>query len=315
MSGLFAPLRLPSRIPSLVSLTSILVQIQPISSLITGQQPISNHHTSSPAHTQQNPAPGVWSKSRRAGDQPGNCPIRSGENLNRPISNQYMCGNSYSSMAACTGPALLPSAKHTATVIFLHGLGDQGHGWCSSFEEIKEPHIKYIFPNAPNNPVTLNLGMVMPSWFDIISLGAEGKEDKEGILKASANLLKMVAEEESHGIAPNRIVIGGFSQGGAVSLYSALTDDRPYAGVLALSTWMPLHQTFKTDGVSKKPMPLLQCHGTSDNILPFSLGQMTHNLLQTQVSSPEFHKYPGLGHSSCSEEMLLVRDFLKKVLP
>nr|XP_054772662.1 acyl-protein thioesterase 1-like [Lytechinus pictus] len=315
MSGLCASLvKLPSRIPSLVSFTSILVQIQPISSLLTNHQPIRNHHTSSPTYVQQNPASGACSgiNCRREEGQSGNRPIRSRRNLNHPIGNQYMCGNSYSSMAT---PIIAPSAKHTATVIFLHGLGDTGHGWCQGFEEIKEPHIKYIFPNAPNAKVTLNFGMVMPSWFDIYSLTADGQEDTEGIKKASKNLLSLVEEEEKQGITADRIIIGGFSQGGGVSLYTAITDHRPYAGLLALSTWMPLHNTFQKEGVNKRSLPIIQCHGTADAVLSFKLGEMTHKFLKTQVNDPCFHKLSGLGHSSSMEEMNLVRDFIQKTLP
>ncbi|KAL5017451.1 hypothetical protein ScPMuIL_007040 [Solemya velum] len=135
-------------------------------------------------------------------------------------------------------------AKHTATLIFLHGLGDTGHGWADSFRSLKLKNIRCVCPNAPYQPVTLNGGMKMPSWFDILGLKPESPEDEDGIKRASDTLKQLIAEEEKSGIPSNRIMVGGFSQGGAVALYTAFTLGKPLAGVVALSSWMPLYREF-----------------------------------------------------------------------
>ncbi|XP_072170233.1 acyl-protein thioesterase 1-like [Diadema setosum] len=306
MFSLSSPVtRLSLRLQSLVSLTSILVQ------------PISCLHSSKTHPPLPGPTYNCQTPSAAGGvtDKGGSCPVGPHGHSTGPISSRYMCGNSYSSMASSNSAAVIPSGAHTATVIFLHGLGDQGHGWKEFFEMIKQPHIKYIFPHASIMPVTLNAGMQMPSWFDIFSLGAGGKEDDAGIKKASDMVKTMIEEEEKGGISSDRIVIGGFSQGGAVALYTALTVDKALAGVVSLSGWMPLHKTFKTDGVVKKSLPVLQCHGTADMVVPFTLGQMTQVFLQSQLDNLEFKKFDGLGHSSSDQEMSKVSEFLQKALP
>uniref|UniRef100_T1L506 palmitoyl-protein hydrolase n=1 Tax=Tetranychus urticae TaxID=32264 RepID=T1L506_TETUR len=119
--------------------------------------------------------------------------------------------------------------NHTATIIFLHGLGDTGHGWAETFAAIKPSYCKLICPTAPAQPVTLNAGMIMPSWFDLMTLTHNGPEDAEGI----AN---------KHNIPAERILLGGFSQGGALSLHTGLRYSKPLAGILAFSCWLPLHK-------------------------------------------------------------------------
>lgn len=207
------------------------------------------------------------------------------------------------------------TAKHTASLIFLHGLGDTGHGWCAAFEEIKMPHVKAICPNAPKNPVTLNSGFRMPSWFDIKSLTFEGEQDEQGIKDAAANIRSVIEEEIKSGIPSDRIVLGGFSQGGALALYTALTMEKPLAGILALSSWLPLHNSFPEVIKGNKDTKILQCHGEIDPVVQFMLGKMSSNLLSSFCSNHEFKQYQGLGHSSNPQEMADVREWLKKVLP
>lgn len=207
------------------------------------------------------------------------------------------------------------SGKHTATVIFLHGLGDQGRSWADCFQALKQAHIKYIFPNAPTMPVTLNGGFRMPSWFDLHGLSPNSREDEEGIKSAAANIHELIKAEVNNGISRNRIVIGGFSQGGALSLYSAFGYNLPpIGGVLALSSWLPLHKTFdKLQG--NTDTPLLQCHGKEDMMVNFVFGQETHNMLKTFNSKAEFKGYNHMGHHSSEEEMADVKLFLDRVLP
>ncbi|XP_077991117.1 acyl-protein thioesterase 1-like isoform X2 [Glandiceps talaboti] len=222
-----------------------------------------------------------------------------------------MCGNIMSA------PVVIPAAsKHTATVIFLHGLGDTGHGWAAALAAIKSPYIKYICPTADPIPVTLNAGFRMPSWFDITSLSFNDEEDVEGITKATQNLQGMIEAEEKLGIPSNRIIIGGFSQGGAVALHSALTLSKPLAGIIGLSTWLPLHKQYP--GVLKpdnKDTPILQCHGSSDPMVQYKYGELTNTKLKEMNSKVIFKTYPGMAHGSCDAEMKDVEEFIRNCLP
>ncbi|XP_028402361.1 acyl-protein thioesterase 2-like isoform X2 [Dendronephthya gigantea] len=164
-------------------------------------------------------------------------------------------------------------------------------------------------------PVTLNGGLMMPSWFDLYSLTPTGKEDEAGIKKAADKLKGLIAEEEK--LVPcNRIIIGGFSQGGAVSMYTALTLDKQLGGLLCLSTWLPLHKTFPKALKWHSSTPVLQCHGEADPMVPFSFGKMSSDLIKSLGSSNnEFKTYPGLGHSSNEQEMSDIKEWISGVLP
>lgn len=139
------------------------------------------------------------------------------------------------------------AAKHTATVIFVHGLGDSGHGWKPVADMFKtEPslrHIKWILPHAPTIPITANMGMEMPGWFDIYSFGFKGVEDEDGMLQTVATLQTIINTEiEQSNISSDRIVLGGFSQGGAMSLLTGLTSkDHKLGGIVSLSGWLPMN--------------------------------------------------------------------------
>ena len=207
------------------------------------------------------------------------------------------------------------SAKHTASFIFLHGLGDTGAGWCEGFKTIKSDHIKYIFPNAPIQPVTINFNQKMPSWFDIISLDRSGGEDEAGILNASDTLRELIREEIASGIAADRIIVGGFSQGGAVATYTSLTSDTKLAGVLLLSTYLPLASKFPAALKLDKETPVYQCHGGADPVVSVRFGKLSHEILKGLLHHVEFKLYKDLGHSSSAEEMQGVEKWVTDKLP
>lgn len=208
-----------------------------------------------------------------------------------------------------------PTEAHSATVIFLHGLGDTGEGWSEAFRSIAAPSVRYVCPTAPTMPVTLNGGFAMPSWFDIFGLGAEAQQDEKGIKASSATLRKLIDEEITLGVSPARIFIGGFSQGGAVALHTALTDQRQFAGVLALSTWLPLHDKIAAAATENgRQTPILQCHGDSDPMVSLQVGQMTGAFLQKFSARYQMKIYPGLSHSSSPKELEDVRRFLNEQL-
>ncbi|XP_076685635.1 acyl-protein thioesterase 1 isoform X2 [Andrena cerasifolii] len=217
-------------------------------------------------------------------------------------------------MTTVSPVVIAATARHTATLIFFHGLGDTGHGWASLMGEVRAPHIKVICPTAPTMPVTLNAGFRMPSWFDLRSMDPSGPEDEEGIRRAADMVHSLIAEEVAAGISTKRIVLGGFSQGGALAMYSALTFPEPLAGVLVLSAWLPMHQKFPAVSRGNRNTSLLQCHGDCDPIVPYRWGQMTASFLKQFMSQTEFKTYRGMMHTSSDEEMRDMKKFIEKVL-
>jgi len=207
-----------------------------------------------------------------------------------------------------------PKANHSATVIFLHGLGDTGHGWSENMRELEMSHVKFICPTAAAIPVSLNHGLKMPAWFDIRGLGPGSAEDEEGIVKAAAALNHLVDKEIAAGIDPSRIVIGGFSQGGATALYAGLTSDKDIGGIVALSTWLPLHKFFPDRLKSNKSTPIFHAHGTSDSLIRFEWAKKTSELLKTFNSAHEFYEYSGVGHSCSDDEIRHLKQFLSRVI-
>nr|XP_030869778.1 acyl-protein thioesterase 1 isoform X5 [Gorilla gorilla gorilla] len=211
-----------------------------------------------------------------------------------------MCGNNMSTPL----PAIVPAArKATAAVIFLHGLGDTGHGWAEAFAGIRSSHIKYICPHA----------------FDIIGLSPDSQEDESGIKQAAENIKALIDQEVKNGIPSNRIILGGFSQGGALSLYTALTTQQKLAGVTALSCWLPLRASFPQGpvGGANRDISILQCHGDCDPLVPLMFGSLTVEKLKTLVNPANvtFKTYEGMMHSSCQQEMMDVKQFIDKLLP
>ncbi|KAI9295855.1 Phospholipase/carboxylesterase [Neoconidiobolus thromboides FSU 785] len=218
-------------------------------------------------------------------------------------------------------PSIIRQAtkSHTASVIFLHGLGDSGNGWAPVADQIKAqfPHIKFIFPNAPNQPVTLNGGMSMPSWYDITSLSdLEEHQDKAGMLASVQKVNKLIQNEIDIGINPNRIVIGGFSQGCVVSLLTALTSEYQFAGVVSFSGYLPIvKQVFNMATDSSKKAPILWCHGEQDEVVNYKYGLLSKEALTKNKYNVEFHSFPNMGHSACQEEIMILTQFLRRVVP
>lgn len=182
-------------------------------------------------------------------------------------------------------------------------MGDTGHGWASTIREIKPPHVKLVCPTAASMPVKLNMGLTMPSWFDLFSLSMDGPEDGEGIKRSSAYISSLIEEEKTkHNIPENRILIGGFSQGGALSLHTVLRHPKPLAGVIGLSCWLPLRSDYPgAFHECNKDVPALQCHGDEDPLVPTAWGAKTADILKPLLTKYTFKTYPGLSHSSCDE--------------
>jgi len=216
------------------------------------------------------------------------------------------------------------SGKHTATVIFSHGLGDSGHGWSFLADMLgpKIKHITWIFPNAPVQPVTVNMGMSMPSWYDIHELGANSSdnryEDEKGMLESSRSINAIISEQMGAGIDSKRILVGGFSQGSVIALLTGLTSERKLAGIVVLSGYVPLRAkmtAMRTDVALD--FPVFWGHGIADPVVPYAWGKESLEFLRDKlkVKSVTFKSYPGMGHSANDEELIHLAEFIKQVLP
>lgn len=208
-----------------------------------------------------------------------------------------------------------PSTSHTSTVIFLHGLGDTGHGWASAMSEIKPAHTKVILPTAPTIPVTINAGAKMPSWFDLHGLNPNTPEDEAGLNASTEKIHSIINEEIALGIPSNRIVLGGFSQGGGLALYAGLRMTKSLGGIVALSCWLPMFRNFPDPNLKCSPdVPIFMCHGDCDPVVPFKWGQASYKVIRSFMNKCEFHTYPGLMHSSNQSELNDIKGFLERIL-
>ncbi|TYZ61260.1 hypothetical protein PybrP1_004430 [[Pythium] brassicae (nom. inval.)] len=214
------------------------------------------------------------------------------------------------------GTITLSPEKPTATVVFMHGLGDTAHGWSDAMVSLSKhlPHVKFVLPTASNKPVTLNMGMPMPSWYDIKTLAKTENDENAGIEESRELVLGLIEKEVAAGIPHSRIVLGGFSQGAAMSYYTGYQMKTALAGVLILSGYIPKMQAFAVTPEAKA-VPALICHGDSDPVVRFQWGQMSMEKLQSAGVGLDFRVYSGMGHGSCMEELADIRGFLEKVLP
>ncbi|KZL83917.1 phospholipase carboxylesterase [Colletotrichum incanum] len=257
------------------------------------------------------------------------------------------------SSLARSAPLVFPAAgKHTATVIFAHGLGDTGHGWASAVQNWRRrqrlDEVKFVLPNAPEIPITCNWGMRMPGWFDIVSrntifdrrrhqassssspLTAPQKtldgtvealresEDERGIRASSEYFQSLVQAEVDAGIPAERIVLGGFSQGGAMAIFSGLTGKHRIGGIVGLSCWLLLSDKFAGFVPADKPnqeTPVWLGHGDADTLVRPELGALSAEALKKLGYKVSRTLYPGMPHAACPEELDDVEAFLLERLP
>ena len=210
------------------------------------------------------------------------------------------------------------SASPDAAVILLHGLGADGHDFEPLVAEMRLPPtagIRFVFPHAPSRPVTINGGIRMPAWFDILGLDRAAAADEPGTRESVAFLRGLVDAQVAAGIPRDRIVVAGFSQGGAVALFSALTDAEPVAGVLALSTYLPLQEAVAREhGDFGARLPILMVHGEYDPVLPMALASHSRQFIEQLGYTVRWQQYP-MPHSVCAEEIALIREWLLERLP
>ncbi len=201
-------------------------------------------------------------------------------------------------------------------VIWLHGLGADYHDFESLVPEIITddfPPIRFIFPNAPVRPITLNGGMPMRGWYDIKGLDMDQRQDSDGIRESQAGIEALISQEKDRGVPASKIILAGFSQGGAVVLHTGIRHPETLGGIIALSTYLPLGDTLdaeKTEAALKTP--IFQAHGTYDPIVAYQLGEMTRDLLQSLGVQVTYKTYP-MEHSLHYEEIDAIKSWLGNI--
>jgi phospholipase/carboxylesterase len=209
-----------------------------------------------------------------------------------------------------------PAARAEASVIWLHGLGADGHDFESLVPELRlppRPAIRFVFPHAPLRPVTINAGSRMRAWYDIVALDRSAPEDAAGIRQSAEGVRALVARESARGVPPERVVLAGFSQGGAIVLYEGLRHPARLGALLALSTYLPLQDTLADEAhPANAAVSIFMAHGTLDPTVPFALGDGSRRLLGERGYDVRFRTYP-MGHSVCLEEVQDIGTFLLEV--
>lgn len=202
-------------------------------------------------------------------------------------------------------------ADHKATVIWLHGLGDSGDGFAPVAPQLNLPSelgVRFIFPHAPVQPVTINGGMAMRSWYDIKSMQLDERADEQGVRDSAAKIATLINQELDNGIAADKIILAGFSQGGVVSLHLAPRFEHKLAGVMALSTYMCVPQKL-SDEVKQTHLNIFMAHGTGDNVVPYSAGKSAFEVLTANNMDVSWQEYP-MAHQVCEPELQAIRQWL-----
>ena len=208
----------------------------------------------------------------------------------------------------------------TATVIWMHGLGADGNDFAPMVPELRlgsAPAIRFMFPHAPMIPVTINNGYVMRAWYDISYGDLEGKSrqaDEKGVRASQAEIEKLIAREVARGIRANKIVIAGFSQGGAIALHTGLRHAAPLAGIMALSTYLPAPHTLPAEAApANRDIALFYAHGSDDQVIPIAMAETSRQTLSAAGYAVDWHEYP-MQHSVCLEEIRDISAWLQTVL-
>jgi phospholipase/carboxylesterase len=212
---------------------------------------------------------------------------------------------------------LEPARAATATVILLHGLGADGYDFVPIVEELhllETLPVRFVFPHAPPRPVTINNGYVMRAWYDIKSLDGARVEDDPGIRESAGVVEKLICAQMAAGIPAERIVVSGFSQGGAIALHAGLRHGARLAGILALSTYLPLRDSLAAEGSeANRKTPILMCHGTQDQVIPLSLASGSRDALKALGYTVDWREYP-MPHSVSPQEIADISAWLRSVL-
>ena len=204
-----------------------------------------------------------------------------------------------------------------ATVIWMHGLGDDGRGWSEVVPTLALPPqlaIRFLFPHAPSIPVTINNGMQMRAWYDIRQANLAERADVEGVRRSQVQVSALMAREIERGIAPTRMLLAGFSQGGAIALYAGLRYPQRLAGIVALSTYLVAPERIDAEAsAANRDLPIFMAHGTHDPVVAFAWAEQSRDALRAAGWQVEWHAYP-MEHSAVPDEIQRAGAFIARVL-
>ncbi len=210
-----------------------------------------------------------------------------------------------------------PLGTARSTVIWMHGLGADAHDFEPIVPELRlrqESGIRFVFPNAPVRSVTINGGMAMRAWYDILSVDLPNREDSAGVRDSEQTIQTLIRWEVSRGIPEHRILIAGFSQGGAMALHTALRYPQRLAGILALSCYIPLAETLQAERhPANQDIPIFMAHGLYDEVIPVGYGNAAARQLESLGYAPQWHQYP-MGHEVNLQEIRDIGAWLTRVL-
>jgi len=209
------------------------------------------------------------------------------------------------------------SPSPDATVVLLHGLGADGYDFVPVVRELEThgaPPARYVFPHAPTMPVTINGGYVMRAWYDILGTDLVRREDERGIRASQRMVEALIEREVERGVPRSRIVLAGFSQGGAITLHTGLRQPQPLAALIALSCYLPLAESFSQEAAAgSRGVPVFLAHGTQDPVVPLARGAASRDALKAAGYAVEWHDYP-MPHSVSAEEIRDIAAFMQRAL-
>jgi phospholipase/carboxylesterase len=202
-----------------------------------------------------------------------------------------------------------------AAIVWMHGLGADGHDFAPIVPELRLPvPVRFVFPHAPMRAVTINHGAVMRAWYDVRGVGGERREDAEGVRASQAEIEALIAREKARGIPAERLVLAGFSQGGAMALHTGLRHPERLAGIMALSCFLPLADALAVEAApANRDVPIFMGHGAYDDLIPLARARHAHDILVGLGWRVEWHEYP-MPHSVCAEEIADISAWLTTVL-
>jgi phospholipase/carboxylesterase len=208
---------------------------------------------------------------------------------------------------------ICPTSEVKNSVIWMHGLGADGHDFEPVVNMLELPLTRFILPHAPVRAVTLNNGYHMPAWYDIFGLDAGSKQDQPGIEQSRLQIDSLIAKEIARGIPAEHIVLAGFSQGGAIALHTGLRYPQKLAGIVALSTYLPLKPSLASQAApANHDIPIFMAHGTFDDVISLQTNRLSRDAIQMAGYQLEWHEYP-IAHSVNEDEINDLRKFLRKV--
>jgi phospholipase/carboxylesterase len=210
-----------------------------------------------------------------------------------------------------------PKQKARAAVIWLHGLGDSGNGFAPIVPDLKMPEalaVRFIFPHAPVRPVTINNGMKMRAWYDILSMDFNNRADSQGVKESALLVQDLIETEIANGIPANKIVLAGFSQGGVIALHLGTRIEHKLAGIMSLSSYMCEPEKLTNEAhQANKETPIFIGHGQQDDVVPMFLGHSASQVLTANHYPVEWHEYQ-MQHNVCMQELNDISSWLQKVL-